>query len=87
MFLEFFDFFCKCISDTFDVMKKFVLFRDFTFYHFVIFLMVVPIIFKLISFIFSIEDEEINFKEPGEGTYYRRYDEYKPKYSKKGFDS
>ena len=86
MFLEFFDFFCNCISGLFDTMKKFVLFRNFTYYNFLIFLLALPIIFKLVHFIFGKEDEEANFKEVGEGNYYKRYDEYKPKHAKKGSD-
>ena len=61
MFLEFFDFFCNCINQVFEVMKQFTLFRGFNFYHFAIFLMAIPIIFKLISLIFGIEDEEMYF--------------------------
>ena len=31
MFVEFFDFLCNCLGDIFKVMKKFILFDNFTF--------------------------------------------------------
>ena len=74
MFVEVFDFLCKCLGDIFEVMKRFILFDNFTFYHFCIALMAIPIIIKLFHFIMGIEDEEANFSSEGE--YIRRYDEY-----------
>lgn len=62
MFLDFFDWFCSCLTSVFEVMKKFVLFGDFTFYHLAIALLAIPIIFKIIHFIMGIEDEEPQFE-------------------------
>lgn len=80
MFIEVFEWICSCISSIFEVMKKFVLFDDFTFFHLLFSIMAVSIIFKIIHFIMGIEDEEANIQP--RGNYITQYDGYVPKHAK-----
>lgn len=79
MFIEFFDWFCNCLSSVIDIMKTFVLFEGFTFWNLVVALMAIPIIFKFIHFIMAIEDEEVHFEQPITSNYIRQYDRHKSK--------
>ena len=80
MFIEFFDWFCNCLASVFDTMKKFVLFENFTYYHFFIGLLAVAIIFRILKLIMLIEDEESNIQPRGD--YIIQYDGYIPKHAK-----
>lgn len=77
MFLEFFDWFCSCVSSVFDLMKKFTLFDGFTYFDLIVSLLAIPIIFKLFHFIMSIEDEESSFVTTPSDNYISQYDEKK----------
>lgn len=81
MFLDFFDFFCNCIVQVFETMKKFVLFDNFSYFNLLIALLAIPIILRLIKFIMGIEDEEMYYQTTE--TYTPSYDHPKtPKISK-----
>lgn len=58
MFLEFFNWFCNCLSSIFNTMKEFELFTGFTYYNLFIALLAIPIFIKIFNFIMGIEDEE-----------------------------
>lgn len=79
MFVEFFDWFCNCLTTVFDVMKRFILFDGFTYYHFCIALLAVAIIFRILKLIMLIEDEEANIQPRGD--YITQYDGYTPKHA------
>lgn len=74
MFIEFFDWFCNCLTSVFDTMKKFVLFDNFTYYHFCIALLGVAIIFRILKLIMLIEDEEPTFEYVSSSRYISQYD-------------
>ena len=83
MFLEFFDWFCKCLGSVFEVMKKFVLFEGFSYWNLCLALMAIPIIMKLIHFIMAIEDEEVYYDQPSSSNYISQYDGYVPRHAKR----
>lgn len=75
MFVEFFDWLCNSLTSVFDVMKRFVLFEGFTYYHFCIGILVFAILYKILKFILGIEDEEPSFGQPQpNGNYKPQYD-------------
>lgn len=73
MFVEFFDWLCSSLSTVFDVMKRFILFDGFTYYHFCIALLVVAILFRILKLIMLIEDEEGNI-QPSASNISAQYD-------------
>lgn len=58
MFISYFNFFLDCIKSVFTTMKKFTLFGGFSYFNFFLFLILIPIIFKLLSFIFGKESDK-----------------------------
>lgn len=83
MFIEFFDWLCNSLLSVFDVMKRFVLFEGFTYYHFCIGILATVILFKILKLIIAIEDEESSFGQPdSNGNYMPQYDGYTPRHFK-----
>ena len=51
MFLEVFEFFCSCIGQIFNLLKKFTLFPGFTLYNFVVATLFVSCFLLILDFI------------------------------------
>ena len=51
MFMAYFNFFLDCIKQVFDVMRKFVLFGNFTFFDFSLILIFVSVFIHIIKFV------------------------------------
>lgn len=77
MFLEFFDWFCSCISSIFDLMKKFTLFDGFSYFDLVVSLLAISIIFKLFNFITDIQYLDGSSEQNSTMNYTSQYDEKK----------
>lgn len=83
MFVEFFDFFCQALNSVFEVMKKFILFENFSYFNFCIGLFAIPIFIKIFNFIMQIEDDESYYNQSTyTSNYTPQYDGYTPRHYK-----